>query len=92
MASLFTPETPTASTTKKAKKAKKWRSRAVLRIIEPGSMVDCQHCGQRVKFQARHRLQQVICNVYDDNVWVRVEHYHEECYQQADSPHGEPAT
>jgi hypothetical protein len=69
----------------------KWKSRAVLRLIEPGCSVDCQHCGERVKFQARLRLQQVICNVYDKNVWVRVEHFHAACYELADSPYGTPA-
>jgi len=44
-----------------------------------------------VKFQARLRLQQVICNVYVKNVWDRVEHYHADCYQAAGSPYGEPA-
>jgi hypothetical protein len=70
----------------------KWSSRAVLRLIEPGSSVDCAHCGQRVKFQARLRLQQVICNVYLKNAWDRVEHFHAECYDEAGTPYGEPAT
>lgn len=64
----------------------------MLRLIEPGSSVDCAHCGQRVKFQARLRLQQVICNVYLKNAWDRVEHFHAECYDEAGTPYGEPAT
>jgi hypothetical protein len=68
----------------------KWRSRAVLRLIEPGSLVDCKHCGQRVKFQARLRLQQVICNVYIDDKWIRVEHFHADCYEEAEQPYGVP--
>jgi len=32
----------------------------------------------------------VICNVYNGNVWERVEHFHAECYLEAGSPHGEP--
>ncbi len=66
-------------------------SRAVIRPIEAGSYVDCVACGDRVKFQAKIRLMQVICNVYDDGRWLRVEHYHEACYLEADLPHGEPA-
>lgn len=66
-----------------------WESRAVLRLIEAGSTAECPHCEERVKFRARHRDQQVICNVYVDGVWNRVEQYHEECYDQAGSPHGE---
>jgi hypothetical protein len=64
------------------------RSRAVLRDVEPGSTVDCVHCGERVKFQAKVRHKQVICNVYDEGRWVRVEHYHSGCYDDASLPHG----
>ena len=67
------------------------KSRAVLRLIEPGCAVDCVHCNQRVKFQARIRGQQVICNVYVDGAWDRVEHFHAECYGEAGSPYGEPS-
>ena len=68
--------------------AKKWESRAVTRLIEAGSMTECEHCGERVKFRARHRDMQVICNVYTKGVWTRVEHYHEECYVAAGEPFG----
>jgi hypothetical protein len=77
-----------ATATKKTRPA--LQSRAALRLIEPGCAVDCVHCDQRVKFQARVRGQQVICNVYRDGVWDRVEHFHAECYEQAGSPYGEP--
>ena len=66
----------------------KWKSRAVLRLIEPGSSVDCTVCGERVKFAARLRLQQVICNVYVDGSWSHIEHFHEACYETAGQPHG----
>ncbi len=66
-----------------------WESRAVIKLIEAGSAAECPHCHERVKFRARHRDQQVICNVYEDGVWKRVEQYHLECYEEADSPHGE---
>lgn len=65
-------------------------SRAVVRSIEPGSSVLCTHCGERVKFQAKNRLNQVICNVYVDGAWDRVEHFHEACYAEAGAPYGEP--
>ena len=65
------------------------RSRAVLRDVEPGSTVDCVLCGERVKFQAKVRHKQVICNVYEDGRWVRVEHFHSDCYEQAGEPHGD---
>ncbi len=81
---------PRMTGTVATKKRSKFTSRAALRFIEPGSSVDCASCGQRVKFQARLRLQQVICNVYDDGVWDRVEHFHAECYETAESPYGEP--
>ncbi len=63
-------------------------SRAVLRDVEPGSSVDCVRCGERVKFQAKVRNKQVICNVYENGAWVRVEHFHDECYAKAKRPHG----
>ena len=69
----------------------KWRSRAVLRIIEAGTTAECAHCGDRVKFMAKLRKQQVICNVYVKGRWNRVEHFHDECYDLSGSPYGEPA-
>jgi hypothetical protein len=63
-------------------------SRAKLRMVEAGNYVDCAECGDQVKFQAKLRANQVICNVYVDGRWARVEHYHEACYQQAGEPHG----
>jgi hypothetical protein len=65
-------------------------SRSVLRTIEAGSSAECVGCGERVKFQAKVRMQQVICNVYVDGRWDRVEHYHLECYQNAGEPYGSP--
>ena len=73
------------------KNRKTWKSRAVTRLVEPGSAVECAHCGERVKFQARARHQQVICNVYLKGVWDRVEHYHAPCYGEAGEPFGPPA-
>jgi hypothetical protein len=64
----------------------------VLRDVEPGSTVDCTLCGERVKFQAKVRHKQVICNVYERGVWKRVEHFHADCYTAAGEPHGEVDT
>ncbi len=78
------------STSKKApSQAANNKSRAVLRDVEAGSTVDCSHCGERVKFQAKMRNRQVIANVYVKGVWNRVEHYHAECYDKAGKPHGD---
>ncbi|MHB8505418.1 MAG: hypothetical protein ACYDEN_06840 [Acidimicrobiales bacterium] len=63
-------------------------SRAVLRPVDPGNDVSCAHCGEPVKFVARHHLRQVIANVYVAGRWNRVEHFHEDCYQAAGAPHG----
>jgi hypothetical protein len=68
-----------------------WQSRAVLRSIEAGSSATCVTCDEQVKFRAKLKMMQVICNVYDDGKWLRVEHYHAECYEQAGRPYGEPA-
>ncbi len=73
--------------TKKSSKDK-WQSRAVVRLIEAGCVAECPVCGERVKYRARHRDQQVICNVYDKGRWQRVEQYHLDCYTEADCPHG----
>jgi hypothetical protein len=78
----------TATTTKPVKIKKV--SRAVTRLVEPGSQVDCMHCDERVKFQAKLRHQQVICNVYEKNKWLRVEHFHADCYKKAKQPFGKP--
>ena len=92
MATATVTKTPPRTRKPKAKKpkAKRWSSRAVLRSIEAGSFVDCAHCDDRVKFQAKVRKQQVICNVYVKGRWDRVEHFHAECYTKAGSPHGAP--
>ena len=67
------------------------KSRAVERQVEPGNSAVCAHCGAPVKFVARAQLRQVIANVYERGRWVRVEHYHADCYREAGSPYGEPA-
>lgn len=80
-----------STTGKRGRQAKiKKVSRAVTRLVEPGSQVDCMHCGERVKFQAKMRHQQVICNVYEKHKWVRVDHFHADCYKEAKQPFGKP--
>jgi hypothetical protein len=64
-------------------------SRAVVRFIEPGNDAVCERCGEQVKFVARSKDRQVIANVYVDERWDRVEHYHEGCYEAAGEPYGE---
>ncbi len=79
-----------ATTTKsKSSRSAKKKSRAVIRDVEAGSTVDCAFCGERVKFQAKMRNRQVICNVYVHGQWDRVEHFHADCYTTAELPHGE---
>jgi len=74
-----------------AKSTTAWQSRAVLRTIEAGSSAMCVTCDEQVKFRAKVKAHQVICNVYVDGKWDRVEHYHLECYEIADKPYGDPA-
>lgn len=69
-----------------------FESRAVTRLIGPGCDADCPHCEAPVKFMARVRATQVICNVYEDGRWDRVEHFHSPCYEDAGSPYGDPDT
>lgn len=80
---------PPASTEAPAKK-KRWTSRAVSRTVDAGNSAYCAVCDELIKFRARIRAEQIICNVYVKNRWDRVEHYHPECYEQAGSPYGEP--
>lgn len=90
MATSTTPRpdsgtSPARSTARKTKSSSKRLSRAVVRDVEAGSQVDCPHCGERVKFQAKMRNKQVICNIYVRGQWNRVEHYHLACYLEAGS-------
>ena len=66
-------------------------SRAVTRLIPTGTDTTCMRCGEPIRFRAAQKLQQVICNVYDDEIWVRVEHYHLDCYTAEGQPHGPAA-
>jgi len=68
------------------------KSRAVLRVIEPGNSALCALCGAPVKFVARAQLRQVIANVYVNGNWDRVEHYHADCYEKSGEPYGSPVT
>lgn len=79
-----------ASSTTEATKV--WNSRAVVRLVEPGNWAECSLCTEVIKFRARERRAQVICNVYVDNRWDRVEHFHEDCYAAAEHPFGEAET
>jgi hypothetical protein len=88
MATAPRSSTRRATTSRRSNASRTRSSRAVLREVEPGSSVDCIHCGERVKFQAKVRNKQVICNVYERSVWLRVEHYHDRCYTKAKQPHG----
>jgi hypothetical protein len=85
---------PKARSTKarssKAQKPKQWRSRAVVRRIEAGSAVNCSACDDHIKFKAKIKGEQVICNIYKKGVWDRVEHFHAACYKKADHPFGKP--
>jgi hypothetical protein len=66
-------------------------TRAVLRTVEPGGTTLCTKCGEWVKFHARKKTKQVICNVYVGGRWDRVEQFHENCYYEAGEPHGTPS-
>ena len=85
-----TPRTAARSKNAPARaKAPRWTSRAVVRTVEAGSSVSCVACGELVKFRAKERQHQVICNVYDEGRWRRVEHYHRDCYGDAGTPYGD---
>ena len=64
------------------------KSRAVMRAIEPGCAATCVKCDTPVKFIARVNGRQVIANVYEGGQWKRVEHFHDECYEEVGKPYG----
>jgi len=82
--------TETGATETAAPKRKRWKSRAVSRTVDAGNSAYCAVCDELIKFRARIRAEQIICNVYVKNRWDRVEHYHPECYEEAGAPYGEP--
>ena len=59
-------------------------------MLKLGVVAECKHCEERVKFKAREKHQQVICNVYVDGRWDHVEHFHAPCYDEAGRPFGDP--
>lgn len=63
-------------------------SRAVLRVIEAGTLERCPQCRDMVRFVAKKKLRQVIANVYVDGKWHHKEHYHDGCYIDAGEPYG----
>jgi hypothetical protein len=77
--------------TTKMKAQPRFKSRAVVRVVEPGTTAICASCGNAVKFAARAQHRQVIANVYVKGTWNRVEHFHAECYVDAEEPYGPAA-
>jgi len=57
MASIIDSTTTAASTSAPAKTV--WQSRAVLRVVQPGSWVECESCHEQVKFKVRAQNMQV---------------------------------
>ena len=51
-------------------------------------MADCVICETQIRYAAKTKPRQVIANVYQDEKWQRVEHFHDECYLVANSPYG----
>ncbi len=90
MATDTTASSSSTSTQTSASERKHWKSRAVSRTVDAGNSAYCAVCDELIKFRARIRAEQIICNVYVKNRWDRVEHYHPECYADADAPYGEP--
>lgn len=69
-------------------------SRAALRLVQPSTdcpEAQCASCGERIIFSARNRPQVVIANVYVRGRWDRIEHFHPDCYENAEQPYGEPS-
>jgi hypothetical protein len=65
-------------------------SRAVRKLVDPGNNQSCKFCGEYIKFMARIQVKQIIANVYEDGKWLRIDYFHDECYDKAGQPFGEP--
>ena len=65
------------------------QTRAVVRFIEPGSMRRLRLLRAAGEVLGPGRVKQVICNVYVDGRWARVEHHHLDCYESSGRPHGD---
>ncbi len=59
--------------------------------MDPGNDAVCVACQEQIRFAARSHQRQVIVNVYEDGVWKRVDHYHEDCYRNMGEPFGPPS-
>ena len=82
------------------------KTRAVRRDLKPRPPGQeypvCPGCGKEIKWFAPTAANapgyshltgcQVICNVYAKEKWECTEHFHETCYLEAGSPHGEMIT
>ena len=72
-------------------------TRAVMLPVEGGSnFQDCNHCDERIKFMSPasqkasiHLAGVIICNVYENGKWDRIEQFHPDCYKEAGGPFGE---
>lgn len=69
-------------------------SRAISRFVTPGDSRKCDYCEKLIAAGGRKGRQkkQVVCNVYVDGRWNRVEIFHINCYEEAGSPHGDLRT
>ena len=71
-----------------------WESRAVERPVPSGMWSECPHCTEWVSWKSPQMgvNRQVVANVYDGRgVWLRVEHWHSDCYTAAAEPYGSAA-
>lgn len=63
-------------------------SRGVKRKVTPGEGNQCTACKEAIRFSAKLLTHQIIANVYEDGMWRRVEHYHDNCYETVGLPYG----
>lgn len=68
------------------------QTRAVLRVVEPahsGVEALCVACNEGIVWSARKKQTKVVCNIYDNGIWNRVDQFHDSCYSDAGQPYGE---
>lgn len=54
----------------------------------PHSEEFCEKCDKEILFDTTQRTYRVLCNVYVNDKWDRLECYHPECYEQTGFIHG----
>lgn len=65
-----------------------FQTRVVSKPCTAGDFIVCRRCGAEIKYRARTKDREVLCNVYENGAWDRLERFHPACYVGAGEPYG----